>query len=189
MKPLRHLILSTALLAAGTSALAAEKPAAGELWETPAVVGVGKVHPLPQAAYQPTQGETYSVVFSITKSAAAPSEINPSLRQVARMVNLYTSAGVPLSHLQFVAVIYDGAIDATLDDAHYRQKYGVGNPNLPLIQTLRHAGIDVAAGGQSLDQGQGEERSGWLAPGVTLALSGMTAISNLEHLGYVLMPL
>ena len=187
MKPLRHLILSTALLAATTAVLADEKLAGGELWETPAVVGVGKVHPLPQAAYRPTQQETYSVVFAITRPAEAPSEINPSLRHVARMVNLYTSAGVPLSHLRFVAVIYDGAIDATLDDAHYRQKYGLGNPNLALIRTLRAAGIDVAAGGQSLDQDQ--DRTDWLAPGVTLALSGMTAITDLEHLGYVLMPL
>lgn len=188
MKPLRHLILSTALLAAGTTALAGEKPAAAELWQTPAVVGVGKVHPLPQAAYQPTQQETYSVVFSITKPSGAPAEINPSLRRVARMVNVYTSAGVPLSHLRFVAVIYDGAIDATLDDAHYRQKYGVGNPNLDLIRTLRQAGIDVAAGGQSL-AAQGQDQAGSLAPGVTLAFSGMTAITDLEHLGYVLMPL
>jgi hypothetical protein len=34
-----------------------------------------------------------------------------------------------------------------------------------------------------------QDRTDWLAPGVTLALSGMTAITNLEHLGYALMPL
>jgi intracellular sulfur oxidation DsrE/DsrF family protein len=145
------------------------------------------VHPLPQAAYQPQQQEVYSVVFSVTNAAETPTESNPALRHIARMVNLYTSAGVPLSHLRFVAVIYDNAIDATLDDEHYRQKYGVDNPNLSLIRTLRNAGIDVAASGQTLVRNQ--ERDEWISPEVTLALSGMTTISNLEHLGYVLMPL
>jgi len=187
MKPTRHLILSTALLAVSTAALAAESPSVTGPWQTPALVGVGRVHPLPQAAYQPQQQEVYSVVFSVTNAAETPTEINPALRHIARMVNLYTSAGVPLSHLRFVAVIYDNAIDATLDDEHYRQKYGVDNPNLSLIRTLRNAGIDVAASGQTLERNQ--ERDQWIAPEVTLALSGMTTISNLEHLGYVLMPL
>jgi intracellular sulfur oxidation DsrE/DsrF family protein len=187
MKPTRHLILSTALLVVSTATLAAESPSAPGPWQTPALVGVGRVHPLPQAAYQPQQQEVYSVVFSVTNAAETPTEINPALRHIARMVNLYTSAGVPLSHLRFVAVIYDNAIDATLDDEHYRQKYGVDNPNLSLIRTLRNAGIDVAASGQTLVRNQ--ERDEWIAPEVTLALSGMTTISNLEHLGYVLMPL
>src|SRR5579859_6993482 len=121
MKQLRHVILSTALLAVSTATLAAQSPAVQGLWQTPALVGVGKVHPLSRAAYQPQQQEVYSVVFSVTKAAGKPTEINPALRQIARMVNLYTSAGVPLSHLQFVAVISDDAIDATLDDEDYRQ--------------------------------------------------------------------
>lgn len=184
MKPTRRLILSTALLAVSTATLAAESPSVPV---TPALVGVGKVHPLPQAAYQPQQQEVYSVVFSVTKAAETPTEINPALRRIARMVNLYASAGVPLSHLRFVAVIYDNAIDATLDDEHYRQKYGVDNPNRTLIRTLRNAGIDVAASGQALLRNQ--ERDDWIAPEATLALSGMTTITNLEHQGYVLMPL
>jgi intracellular sulfur oxidation DsrE/DsrF family protein len=187
MKPTRHMILSAALLAIGASALAAESPSVQGLWQTPALVGVGRVHPLPQAAYQPQQQEVYSVVFPITKAAETPTEINPALRNIARMANLYASAGVPLSHLRFVAVIYDNAIDATLDNEHYRQKYGVDNPNLTLIRTLRNAGIDVAASGQTLVRNQ--ERDEWIAPEVTLALSGLTTITNLEHLGYVPMPL
>ena len=187
MKPTRHVIFSTVLPAVSTSTLAAQSPSVQGPWQTPAIVGVGKVDPLPQAAYQPQQQEVYSVVFSVTKAAEKPTEINPALRQVARMVNLYSSAGVPLSHLRFVAVISDNAIDATLDDEHYRQKYGVDNPNLPLIRTLRNAGIDVAASGQALVRNQ--EQQGWIAPEVTLALSGMTTITNLERRGYVPMPL
>ena len=98
-----------------------------------------------------------------------------------------SAAGVPLSHLKFVAVIYGQAIDTVLNDEYYRQKYGVDNPNLGLIRTLRTAGIDVAACGQAIAEHQ--EHYQWIAPQVTLALSGLTTITTLEHRGYVLMPL
>jgi intracellular sulfur oxidation DsrE/DsrF family protein len=109
------------------------------------------------------------------------------LEHVARVVNLYTASGVPLSHLGFVAVIYGQATDAALDSAHYRQKYGVDNPNLGLIRTLRNAGIDVAVCGQKIASLQ--EQNQWVDPQVTLALSGLTTIASLEHQGYVLVPL
>jgi hypothetical protein len=150
MKSIRQATLSGFFLAVSASAFAAGNPSPQELWQTPALVGVGKEHPLPQAAYQPQPQETYNVVFSITKAADTPTEINPSLEHVARVVNLYTSAGVPLSHLNFVAMIYEQAADAALDDEHYHQKYGVDNPNLGVIRTLRNAGIDVAVSGETI---------------------------------------
>ena len=64
-------------------------------------------------------------------------------RRVARTVNLYASAGVPLNHLKFVAVMYGAATDAALDNEHYRQKYDSDNPNLDLIRKLRNAGVEV----------------------------------------------
>jgi intracellular sulfur oxidation DsrE/DsrF family protein len=187
MKVVQHATLAGVFIAISASALAATDTATQEFWQTPTVVGVGKVHPLPLAAYQPRPQETYNVVFSITKAASAATEINPSLRHVARIVNLYTAAGVPLSHLEFVAVIDGQATDVTLDDGHYRQKYGVDNPNLGLIRTLRNAGVDVAVSGQAIADLQ--EQSQWITPEVTLALSGLTTITDLEHQGYVLMPL
>jgi intracellular sulfur oxidation DsrE/DsrF family protein len=187
MKMIKHATLAGVFIAVSASALAAGDPPAQESWQTPTVVGVGKVHPLPLTAYQPRPQETYNVVFSITKAASAAADINPSLDRVARTVNLYTSAGVPLSHLGFVAVIDGQATDVTLDDAHYRQKYGVGNPNLGLIRTLRNAGVDVAVSGQSIADRQ--EQAQWITPEVTLALSALTTITNLERQGYVLMPL
>ena len=107
--------------------------------------------------------------------------------RVARTVNLYASAGVPLNHLKFVAVMYGAATDAALDNEHYRQKYGVDNPNLDLIRKLRNAGVDVAVCGQAAAEHQDQYE--WIAPEVTLVLSALTTITTLEHQGYVLMPL
>ena len=174
------------MVAWGAAALAADVALAQEFWQTPTLAGVGKMHPLPRAAYQPQKSEIYKIVFSV-QTGSKPDEINPSLDHVARAVNLYTSAGVPLNHLKFVAVMYGAATDAALDNEHYRQKYGVDNPNLALIRKLRNAGVDVAVCGQAAAEHR--DRYEWIAPEVTLALSALTTITTLEHLGYASMPL
>jgi intracellular sulfur oxidation DsrE/DsrF family protein len=186
MKSTQKIVLSAIMVAWGAAALAADVALAQEFWQTPALEGVGKMHPLPGAAYQPEKNETYKIVFSV-QAGSKPNEINPSLDHVARAVNLYASAGVPLNHLKFVAVMYGAATDAALDNEHYRQKYGVDNPNLALIRKLRNAGVDVAVCGQAA--AEHGDRYEWIAPEVTLSLSALTTITTLEHLGYALMPL
>jgi len=186
MKSTQKIVLSAIMVAWGAAALAADVALAQEFWQTPALEGVGKMHPLPGAAYQPEKNETYKIVFSV-QAGSKPNEINPSLDHVARAVNLYASAGVPLNHLKFVAVMYGAATDAALDNEHYRQKYGVDNPNLALIRKLRDAGVDVAVCGQAA--AEHGDRYEWIAPEVTLSLSALTTITTLEHLGYALMPL
>lgn len=147
----------------------------------------GHFHPLPKAAYQPDRQAIYKVVFSLDKAAAKPDTLNPGLDRLARTVNLYAQAGVPLDHLKFVAVIAGGATPIALDDAHYRKKYGVANPNLAVITELRKAGVDMVVCGQAV-AGFGFQDD-WIAPQVTLALSALTTITELEQQGYALMPL
>jgi intracellular sulfur oxidation DsrE/DsrF family protein len=186
MKSIQSVVLSAIIVACGAVAFAADFAPTQEFWQTPALAGVGKMHPLPRAAYQPEKNETYKVVFSV-QAGSKSDELNPSLDHVARAVNLYASAGVPLSHLKFVAVMYGAATDAALDNEHYRQKYSVDNPNLDLIRKLRNAGVDVAVCGQAVAEHR--NRYEWIAPEVTLALSALTTITILEHEGYALMPL
>ncbi|HUN24978.1 MAG TPA: DsrE family protein [Steroidobacteraceae bacterium] len=178
-------LVLAALASAGS--YAADAPSQPGFWQTPAIEGVGKMHPLPQAAYRPNKRETYKVVFSVTRGASKPGEINPGLEHVARAVNLYVSAGVPLGHLKFVAILYGPATDAALDDAHYRERFAADNPNLALIRTLRKTGVDVAVCGQAVAE-HGYHYD-WIAPEVTVALSALTTITVLEHQGYALMPM
>jgi intracellular sulfur oxidation DsrE/DsrF family protein len=161
--------------------------AATDFWQTPTVTGFGKIHPLPNAAYQPQKAAIDKIVFDVTKAGNKPGEINPSLEQVARAVNLYASAGVPLDHLKFVAVLHGDATAAALDNANYKQQFGVDNPSLEVIRKLRAAGIDVAVCGQAMAEHHFQYE--WIAPNVTLALSALTTITVLENEGYALMPL
>jgi intracellular sulfur oxidation DsrE/DsrF family protein len=151
------------------------------------ITAAGAYHPLPQAAYQPDRNATYKVVFSLTKAGDKPDHISPSLERVARTVNLYASAGVPLDHLKFVAVASGDATGIVLDDAHYRAQFGTANPNLAVISQLRKAGVDVAVCGQAM--AEHHYPNDWASKDVTLSLSALTTITVLEQQGYALMPL
>ena len=156
-------------------------------WTTPTIQSYGKMHMLPNAAYKPEKDATYKIVFSLTKGSKTPADVNPSLDHVARTVNLYVASGVPVSHLKFVAIAYGEATSLALSDEAYRAKFGSANPNLPLIASLRKAGVDVAVCGQAVAEHQFTYAD--VDKSVTTALSGLTTITTLEHEGYDLMPM
>ena len=184
--PMKPITMLAAVLGLSVAASAGVRAADG-FWQTPTIQGAGKMHALPQAAYQPDAKATYKVVFGLTGAAAKPDQVSPGLERVARTVNLYVHAGVPLKHLHFVAIAYGAATAIALDDAHYQKQYGVPNPNLPVIAQLRKAGIDVAVCGQAV--AEHEYQYDWIDPRVTLALSGLTTITELQQQGYALVPL
>jgi intracellular sulfur oxidation DsrE/DsrF family protein len=178
---------AAALIAvASVSAHAAPAEPAG-FWTTPTIQGYGNIHYLPDSAFRPRPGHTYKVVFAMTQDAKDPAKVNPALDHVARTVNLYVAAGVPLAKLKFVAIAYGAATPLALDNAHYQAAYGMPNPNLPLIAELKKAGVTVAVCGQAV----AEHHFGydWIDADVTLALSGLTTVTTLEQQGYALMPL
>src|SRR3546814_15875292 len=110
------------------------------------------MHYRPDGAYKPRADQTYKIVFSPTQASKSPDAVNAGLDHVARTVNLYAAAGVPLDHLKFVAVAYGAATPLALDNAQYRAAYKVDNPNLPLIAELKKAGIDVPVVGQAVPE-------------------------------------
>jgi len=180
IRPLMSVLIALSLLPAAAVA-------ADGFWQTPTITGAGRMHPLPQAAYQPDRNATYKVVFGLTKASDKPGEVSPALDRVARTVNLYVGAGVPLDHLKFVAIASGPATPIMLNDEQYRKKYGVANPNLPVIAQLRKAGIDVAVCGQAV--AEHDFQYDWVDSQVTLALSALTTISELQQKGYALLPL
>lgn len=178
------LMIATAGIVGSSPALA-EKPA--DFWQTPTIKDYGKIHYLADSAYKPSPDQTYKIVFTMTTPPKSADQVNPGLNRLARTVNLYVAAGVPLDHLKFVAVASGAATSLILDDAHYQKAYKMNNPNLPLIRKLRDAGIDVAVCAQAVAEHDYEYE--WVDKSVTLALSALTTVTTLEHDGYSLMPL
>lgn len=142
---------------------------------------------MPEDAYQPDPKATYKLVFAVTKAPNTPQDVNPSLDHVARAINLYVAAGVPLSHLKIVAIVFGAATPLVLDNANYRDKYLSDNPNTKLIAELRKAGVDIAVCSQSM--AEHHFPYAWKASNVTLALSGLTTVLDLQSQGYALMPM
>ncbi|HXD35274.1 MAG TPA: metalloregulator ArsR/SmtB family transcription factor [Rhodanobacter sp.] len=179
--------LARAAAVVGLAFSSAMGAADDDVRQAPAVTAAGSIRPLPHAAYQPDPDAGCKAVFGMTRGSDDPGQINPVLQRVARAVDLYANAGVPPGQISFVAVASGAAIAIALDDTHYRQQYGVDNPNLPLIRQLRAGGVDVAVCGQAMaEHGYPED---WIDGGVTLALSALTTLTELQRKGYALVPL
>jgi intracellular sulfur oxidation DsrE/DsrF family protein len=174
-------VLSAAAVAVPTGAYAQQWN-----WTNPTIKEFGAVVPLPNAALQPDKNVDYKVVFNVT-SWGVPDKVEPGLERVARTVNLFTSAGVPVSRLHFIVVIHGPATPAVLDQGHYLEKYGMGNPNVDLIAALEQAGVQVVVCGQALAHHKFPDA--WVNPEVEITLAAMTNLIILQQQGYVLVPL
>lgn len=148
----------------------------------PLVTGFGKVWVVPRPDVATDTQMVYRVVFDIYSSPEDPAALNPQLNTLARFLNMHAQAGVPAANLHVAGVVHNEASKDVMDNVSYRERYGVDNPNLPLLAALRAAGARIYLCGQSaysrkLDRAQ-------LAPGVEVGLSAMTIILLLEEQGY-----
>lgn len=174
-----------ALLAFAGSAPVTAARAADTQWTYPAIAGYGPVHPLPDASVQPSKHRVYKALFDVTSGASDPSKPAGGLVHVARAVNVFASAGVPLKHLHFVAILHGPATAAVLTDEAYKKKFGVDNPNIPLIAALRKAGVHVDVCGQALAD-NGFEHD-WVNKDVRIDLSALATTVIYGDKGYAYM--
>lgn len=160
----------------------AEKPAANLMF--PIIERFGGVVPRPTAAEQPKSGA--KVVFDAT-SDAPPEQINKGLERVARLLNLYGSSGLKASDVTIAIVLHGEATKSVLNDAAYQSKFGVEtNPNLPLIEKLIKAGVEVFVCGQALQyKGFADNQ---VADQVTIAAAALTVVINKQQQGYAYIP-
>lgn len=187
---MHRLMLVLLVVTAGLapSGLLAATSASDAGWHAGVITAAGEIHAVPpDAVYIPNPAATYKVVFALTHASKDPAAVSPALERVARTVNLYAGAGVPLDHLKFVAIAYGPATALVLDDAHYRQLFHVDNPNLPVIRELARHGIKVVVCGQAVMEHH--YRFEWVDHAVPVALSALTTITELQQQGYALMPL
>jgi intracellular sulfur oxidation DsrE/DsrF family protein len=154
-------------------------------WINPTITDYGAVVSLPGTGMQPSKDIDYKVVFNVTMGGDAD-KVNPGLDRVARAVNIFTSAGVPASHLHFVAVVHGPATPSVLDNVHYRQKFNVDNPSIKLISQLSKAGVKVVVCGQALAHNKFPHD--WVNGEVEVTLSAISDVIILEQQGYVLFP-
>lgn len=172
--------VAVALVAAASGAMAADP-------RHPVVQGYGAITPVPDAKERPDRSLRYRVLFSVTKAAASPDQVNPSLEKVARFLNLLGADGVRPTPGDVAVIIHGPATPMVMTDASYAERIKVAkNPNLPLIVALRSAGVSVRVCSQAL-AGNKIDRT-VVAPGVEIDVSALTTIATLQLRGSALIP-
>ncbi len=129
----------------------------------------------------------FRVVFDIKSASEDPEAINPYLATVARFLNMHVQAGKPKEQLLPVMVVHGNAAYGLLNDAAYQEKFGVNNPNLPLLEALHAENIPIILCGQTAAHRDISEARRYQE--VQVALSAMTALIQYQNKGYALIPL
>lgn len=155
-------------------------------WQYPVIKGYGPARPLPNAAWQPDKNLEYKIIFDIKKEVEDNKYANSALAHVARLINVFATAGVMPEKMKLVAIIHSAATPIVLNDATYKEKSGVDNPNTDLIRQLKKAGVELYVCGQSL--GDFNYKEEWINPDITVALSAQVVLPTYELKGYALMP-
>jgi len=123
------------------------------------------------------EGTEFRISYD-TNTRAEDGELNSTLTGAARFINMHAAAGVPVEDIHLAVVIHGQALhDVTTATA---------GPNADLVAALVEHGVDIYVCGQSAvwyDVDNDE-----LLPGVTMALSAMTAHALLQQRGYTLNP-
>jgi ubiquinone/menaquinone biosynthesis C-methylase UbiE/intracellular sulfur oxidation DsrE/DsrF family protein len=152
---------------------------------TPIIDGYGAVLPRPSAVEQPRVGG--KVVFDAT-SDANPDAINKGLDRIARLLNLYGTAGLAASDVRVSIVLHGEATKSVLADESYAEKFGESmNPNLPLIRKLRDAGVEVLVCGQALNYKGFTDAE--VADGIVIASSALNVLINKQTDGFAYIPM
>lgn len=173
---MRHLAV-----AASVSALFALPALAGPdaFVPGPRVPSYGKSAPVPGVTL--LADTVLKVAFDV--SAASEGEaVNRNLDSAARFLNMHALAGLPAENVKVAIVVHGPAAADLLTDA----ARGGPNPNVGLIAELVAAGASIQLCGQTAASKDIDAED--LLPGVTLALSAMTAHALLQQEGYTLNP-
>lgn len=171
-------LAALAAISASSSAMAADP-------KHPVVPGYGAITPMPEAKERPDHALRYRVLFSVTKAASSPDEVNPTLEKVARFLNLLGADGVRPNPGDVVAIIHGPATALVMNAAAYAERSGgKANANLPLIAALRAAGVSVRVCSQALVGNKVDPAV--VQDGIEIDVSALTTMATLQLRGWVL---
>ena len=179
-----RLLLTSLVLALATVSTAGSLAAAEPSF--PVIRGYGGIQPTAGAAERPDKRVSYRVVFDVTKTAPAPGTVNPTLDRMARFINLLGADGVKAGRGDLVAIVHGPATALVLDNASYRAKFGIDNPNLELIERLLQSGAEVHVCSQALAGNKISRKT--VNKSVQVDVSALTTLANLQLRGFALIP-
>lgn len=152
---------------------------------SPAIPAADGYVVIPNAAVAPDQKTTYRVIFDGAKPAAKPGGLLPVVNAAGNVLNDLAVGKVPQRN-RYLAVVFHGpAVDGILDDAHYHAKYGISNPNLPVLAELKKQGVEMLVCGQHLAAEHIDPKT--LSPDVRIASDAYLVLISYQNRGFALM--
>ncbi|MCK5401472.1 MAG: DsrE family protein [Flavobacteriaceae bacterium] len=125
---------------------------------------------------------TFKVIFDVSKTSEDKSDPNKYIVTAARFLNIHADQGMHKDQLKAALTIHASAWQDVLNNKEYKEKFGVDNPNLKLIEALNTAGVDIILCGQTaVYRGLNKDN---VVPSVKFALSAMTALIQYQNNGY-----
>lgn len=92
----------------------------------------------------------YKIVMDIHEGSPKADSLNAGLEKMARLINLYTDAGIPKENIDISAIFHFTATSVILTDEAHQAKFGVANPNTKIINEMATWGAKFYVCGQSL---------------------------------------
>tara|TARA_R110000868_G_scaffold10654_10_gene51841 strand:+ start:2110 stop:2649 length:540 start_codon:yes stop_codon:yes gene_type:complete len=171
-----------AALAASALCSATSLAAPDDFTTGPLIEGYGAVAPVSNQMPIP-DGTVFRVAFDLSRPAEV-GEVNRKLDSAARFLNMHIAAGIPEEDLHIALVVHGGAVEDVTTGSHFMP--GMEPANAELVARLIEHGVRIYVCGQSAVYHDIEVED--LMPGVTMALSAMTAHALLQQDGYTLNP-
>jgi intracellular sulfur oxidation DsrE/DsrF family protein len=140
---------------------------------------------IPNVAVPPDKKRTYRAIYDATRFPKEPTQLVTALNMAGSELNAFGAEGVPLRNAKFAIVFHGPAINGILDDAHYKAKYGVSNPNLKVLAELKKAGVEIFVCGQNLISENIDPKI--ISPDVTVASDALIVLMAYQNDGYALM--
>src|ERR1700693_1417437 len=141
----------------------------------------------PNEHEMPDPSLTYKIVFDVGKASPKIDEVNPTLTFISRFYNTLAKGGVPADRRKFVVVFHQEGTDIALNNAAFKAlKDGHDNPNIPLIHSMKQAGVDFRVCGQGVMSRKFDVAT--INPEIQIDQWAMTTITNLALRGYIRVP-
>jgi intracellular sulfur oxidation DsrE/DsrF family protein len=137
------------------------------------------------ARMQPEKNRIYKAIYDATKFALDSSQILPALNMAGSELNALGVCHISIHHAKFVIVFHGAAINGILDNQHYKEKYGIDNPNLKVLKELRKTGVQLFVCGQNLLADHIDFKT--ISPDVTIASDALIVLMTYQNEGFALM--
>ena len=169
-------------LATGMSIQAQTKKVKG-----PVIEDFGPTYPVNSPDIEVDISATYKLILDVASSSDDKSVVNKSIVTAARFLNMHANAGVPVDQLAVSVVIHGQAWQDVMTNDAYKEKFGVDNPNIALIEAIKNVGGEVILCGQTAGK-RGLDKTN-VNPDVRFALSAMTTFLQYQNYGFTYLKL